>query len=143
MKATKTLVCSLVLSRLDYCSALLAGSPQVLLDKIQRVINCSASLIYKLQNLSISLLYFLISTGCQSAAEFNTKQLSPVSTLSLVQLLHTALSCFVSILLLVLFVQPQILGFSVYQGCISDLSSGTLFLSLSGMPRQSPLWSQN
>ena len=32
---TKILVSSLVLSRLDYCNALLAGSPQVLLDKIQ------------------------------------------------------------------------------------------------------------
>ena len=38
---------SLVLSRLDYCNALLAGCPQVLLDKIQGVINCSARLIYK------------------------------------------------------------------------------------------------
>ena len=38
---------SLVLSRLDYCNALLAGCPQVLLDKIQRVTNCSARLIYK------------------------------------------------------------------------------------------------
>ena len=47
VEATKTLVSSLVLSRLDYCNALLAGSPQVLLDKIQRVINCSARLIYK------------------------------------------------------------------------------------------------
>ena len=45
-EATRTLVSSLVLSRLDYCNALLAGSPQVLLDKIQRVINCSARLIY-------------------------------------------------------------------------------------------------
>ena len=35
VEATKTLISSLVLSRLDYCSALLAGSPQVLLDKIQ------------------------------------------------------------------------------------------------------------
>ena len=47
VQATKTLVSSLVLSRIDYCSALLAGSPKVLLDKIQRVINCSARLIYK------------------------------------------------------------------------------------------------
>ena len=47
VEATKTLVSSLVLSRLDYCNALLAGCPQVLLDKIQRVINCSARLIYK------------------------------------------------------------------------------------------------
>ena len=34
VEAIKTLVSSLVLSRLDYCNALLAGSPQVLLDKI-------------------------------------------------------------------------------------------------------------
>ena len=47
VEATKTLVSSLVLYRLDYCNALLAGYPQVLLDKIQRVINCSARLIYK------------------------------------------------------------------------------------------------
>ena len=46
-EATKTLVSSLVLSRLDYCNALLAGSPQVLLDAIQRVINCSAHHIFK------------------------------------------------------------------------------------------------
>ena len=39
-EATKTLVSSLVLSRLDYCNALLAGSPQVLLDQIQRATNC-------------------------------------------------------------------------------------------------------
>ena len=47
-EATKTLVSSLVLSRLDYCNAVLAGSPQILLDKIQGMINCSARLyIYK------------------------------------------------------------------------------------------------
>ena len=45
--ATNTLVSSLVLSRLEYCNALLAGSPHVLLDKIQRVTNCSARLIFK------------------------------------------------------------------------------------------------
>ena len=33
VEATKTLVSSLVLSRLDYCNALLAGSPQVSLIK--------------------------------------------------------------------------------------------------------------
>ena len=47
VEATRTLVSSLVLSRLDYCDALLAGSSQVLLDKIQRVINCSARLIFE------------------------------------------------------------------------------------------------
>ena len=70
VEATRTLVYSLVLSRLDYCSALHAGSPQVLLNKIQRVINCSST---KLQNLLTLLLYSLISTGCQPAAGFNAK----------------------------------------------------------------------
>ena len=65
--ATKTLVSYLVLSRLDYCNALLAGSPQVLLDKIQRVINCSARLIYKASQ-SVHITPLL-----QSAAGFNTK----------------------------------------------------------------------
>ena len=46
-EATGTLVSSLVLSRLDNCNAVLAGSLQVLLDEIQIVINCSARLIYK------------------------------------------------------------------------------------------------
>ena len=47
VEATKSFASSLVLSRLDYCIALLSGSPQVLLDKIQRVTNCSAHLIYR------------------------------------------------------------------------------------------------
>ena len=46
-EATKTLVTSLVISRLDYCNVLLAGVPQNLLDKIQRVLNCAARLIFK------------------------------------------------------------------------------------------------
>ena len=41
-EVTKTVVSSLVLSRLDNCNTVLAGFPQVLLDRIQRVINCSA-----------------------------------------------------------------------------------------------------
>ena len=46
-EATKTLVSFLVLSMLDYSNAVLAGSPQVLLDTIERVINCSTRLIFK------------------------------------------------------------------------------------------------
>ena len=49
-KATKTLVSSLVFSGLDYCNALLAGSPRVLLDKIESMISCSARLIFKTQS---------------------------------------------------------------------------------------------
>ena len=57
VEATRTLVSSLVLSRFDYFNALLAGSSQVLLDKIQRVINCSARLIFE------ALKYFHIVSG--------------------------------------------------------------------------------
>ena len=45
--ATKTLVTSLVLSRLDYCNSLLSGIPQQLIDKLQKVQNCSTRLIFK------------------------------------------------------------------------------------------------
>ena len=37
--ATKTLIVCLVLSRMDYCNALLAGFPQSLVSKLQRVQN--------------------------------------------------------------------------------------------------------
>ena len=47
LKPPKLFVSSLVLSRLDCCDAVPAGSPQVLLDPIQRVISCSARIIFK------------------------------------------------------------------------------------------------
>ena len=43
----KTLVCSFVLSRLDYCNSVLAGSPQYLIDKLQRVQNNAARLVLR------------------------------------------------------------------------------------------------
>ena len=46
-QATKTLVCAFVLSRLDYCNALLSGCPQYLLQKLQKVQNSAARLILK------------------------------------------------------------------------------------------------
>ena len=45
--ATKILVTSLVLSRLNYCNSLLSGIPQQLIDNLQKVQNCSARLIFK------------------------------------------------------------------------------------------------
>ena len=46
-QATQTLVTSLVLSHLDYCNSLLSGIPQYLLDKLQRVQNSAARLIFR------------------------------------------------------------------------------------------------
>ena len=46
-QATQTLVCSLVLSRLDYCNSLLSGCPQYLLDKLHKVQNAAARLVCK------------------------------------------------------------------------------------------------
>ena len=45
--ATKTLVCSLVLSRRDYCDTVLCGLPQCLLYKLQKVQNTAADMIFK------------------------------------------------------------------------------------------------
>ena len=45
--ATKKLVSALVLSRLDYCNSLLAGSPKCVIDRLQRVQNSAARLVLK------------------------------------------------------------------------------------------------
>ena len=47
VEATKTLMCALVLSRLDYCNSLLSGCPKNLLNKLQLVQNAAARLVYK------------------------------------------------------------------------------------------------
>ena len=46
-EATQTFVCSLVLSRLDYCNSLLLGCPQYLLDKLHQVQNAAARFVCK------------------------------------------------------------------------------------------------
>ena len=45
--ATKTLVSAFVLSRLDYCNALLFGCPQYLLNKLQEAQNNAARLVLR------------------------------------------------------------------------------------------------
>ena len=94
----------------DHCTAPLAGSPQVLLEKIQVVINCSARLICKAPKSTFNTLYSSILTGYQSAVGFNTIQISLASRLSLVQLLHISLSCSISIIILYLRV-PRMVRF--------------------------------
>ena len=48
--ATKTLTSAFILSRLDFCNALLSGVPQYLLDRLQCVQNAAASLTVKASN---------------------------------------------------------------------------------------------
>ena len=47
INTAKTLVCALVLSRLDYANSLLAGCPKHLVDKLQKVQNSAARLVLK------------------------------------------------------------------------------------------------
>ena len=47
VNATKTLLAAFVLSMLDGCNSLLCGSPQFILNKLQRVQNSAARLVMK------------------------------------------------------------------------------------------------
>lgn len=47
IEIAKTIVQALVISRIDYCNALLYGLPQCHINKIQRVMNIAARLIFK------------------------------------------------------------------------------------------------
>ena len=46
-EATKVLVSAFVLSKLDYCNSLLIGSPDYLLEKLQKVQNSAARLVFR------------------------------------------------------------------------------------------------
>ena len=114
-ETTNTLVSSLVLSRLDYCTALLAGSPQVLLDTIQRVINCSARFTFKVPKSAhfTPFLYDLHWLPISSRIQFKIALICFHTVL--VQLLQTSLSYFISTLL-ALFAQPRTLASTVFLG---------------------------
>ena len=49
IEATKTLICSLIFSKLDYCKSLLVNIPKHQVLKLQRVQNSAARLVFKLK----------------------------------------------------------------------------------------------
>ena len=98
--ATKTLVVSLVLSRIDYCNSLLAGLPQSLVGKLQRVQNSAAHLVVCALP---SLRYSDIFTGCLSEPEFHIRLHASVSMPSPPPPLLISLTFYICTLLLDLF----------------------------------------
>ena len=66
---TTRLVCALVLSRLDYCNAVLAGLPDATLAPLQRVLNAAARLVLNLPPVIPLRRLYDNSTGCQSGSE--------------------------------------------------------------------------
>ena len=150
---TKILVSLLVLFRLDYCTALLASSPEVLLDKIQRVISCSARLIFKVLR-SAHVTPFLYAAHWLPISSRIQYKIALICFHIVSCTAPPHLSCLTSTLLLALFAQPRILASSEFLGWAEgpwvrdpfntlDLCSGTHLLSLSGIHLHSLLLSQN
>ena len=64
--ASVTLINSLIVSRLDYCNSLLAGCNKQLVDKLQRVLNCAARVIFGGDRREHELhCYAINSIGCE------------------------------------------------------------------------------
>ena len=66
---------SLILSKLDYCGALLNGISHKDITRLQRIQNRCARLIFKNPNALIPLLFLRSSTGCQWPNVFNSAPL--------------------------------------------------------------------
>ena len=106
--ATKTLIVSLVLSRIDSCNSLLAGLSQSLVGKLQRVQNSAARLVVRALphvHMLTSPQYSdtLIFTGCLSEPDFPLRLHASVSTPSSPSALLISLTIYICTLLLDLF----------------------------------------
>ena len=118
-----------------------------------RVTNCSARLICKAP-FSAHITPFLFELHwLPVSSRIPYKMVLTCFRIFLVQFLHTSLSCFTFTLLLAFFAHLPILGSSVFLGWVggplvrhpfstSDPSTGTLFLSLSGILLHCVLFSQ-
>ena len=71
--AAKTIVCSLVLSRLDYCNSILSGSLKCLIQKLQRVQNTAARITLRMPRTNILCLFWEYYIGYQYPVELLTR----------------------------------------------------------------------
>ena len=106
--AVTTLVCLLVLSRLDYCNSLLVGLPQYLIKRLQGVQNVAARSILR-TDLSTFHHSSRTFTGCLSIGEPYTRLLHYVILYYLALALNTCLTLFMFTPLLDPCTLPQIL----------------------------------
>jgi len=59
-----TLVHAFVMSRVDYCNAVLAGAPGYIIDKLQRLLNAAARLVTGTRKFDRGLEHLLHMTTC-------------------------------------------------------------------------------
>ena len=71
--AAKTIVCSLVFSRLDYCNSILSGSPKCLIQKLQRVQNTAAQITLRMPRTEHTTPLLTICIGYQYPVELRTR----------------------------------------------------------------------
>ena len=112
VQVTQTLVCAFNLSRLDYCNCLLAGCPQFLIDRLQKVQKAAARLICRAKKLELSDPFFSRYTGFQSGHEYSTKFACFASMYSQALDHNTSLNFFICTLPVEISVPPQVHAFS-------------------------------
>ena len=117
--ATKTLVISLVLSRLDYCNSLLFGLPNTVLSRFQRIQNAAARLVLRLPRREHIILHFLSCNGSLLKKESPTKLAVCVTKYLEILLLPTFLIWLMCTLLVGFFVQV-ITSPLIFQGLIPN-----------------------
>jgi len=68
----QTLACSLILSRIDYCNAVLHGAPTGTIQKLQRVENNAARIALQAPRRFLANRYCTSCIGCQSSSGSHT-----------------------------------------------------------------------
>jgi len=68
----QTLACSLILSRIDYCNAVLHGALTGTIQKLQRVQNNAARIVFQASRRSHAKVYCTSCIGCQSSSGSHT-----------------------------------------------------------------------